>query len=52
MNFDYTRSYVSWFSHAVSAAEDLATVCVTLPLMLFPWLAILAVLVDADLPNI
>jgi hypothetical protein len=34
------------------AIEDLATICVVLPLMLFPWLAILAVLVDADLPNI
>jgi hypothetical protein len=52
MNTGITRRYAALISNAVPAAEDLATLCVTVPLMLFPWLAILAVLVQADLPNV
>jgi hypothetical protein len=33
-------------------AEDLAVAVIIVPMMVFPWLAILAVMVGADLPNV
>ena len=37
---------------ACLTAEDLAVALIIVPMMVFPWLAILAVMVGADLPNV
>jgi hypothetical protein len=34
------------------AAEDIAVAVIIVPMMVFPWLAILAVMIGADLPNV
>jgi hypothetical protein len=51
MNTKLARRFPK-LAHPGLTAEDIAIAVVIVPMMVLPWLAILAVMVGADLPNV